>query len=170
MTFIPAGEFIGQAHRVRTVTLVDSQELPDGEYSFIDMYCDEPDCDCRKTMIQVQHNGKPVAIINFGWESADYYRQWMGTSDDGVFPPMDGASIDLTSPNLLNPDAILVLFQRLLNDFWIEKMKNDYKAVKAAVSVCQTQPRQKVGRNDPCPCGSGSKFKKCCGINGILQA
>jgi hypothetical protein len=23
--------------------------------------------------------------------------------------------------------------------------------------------RQKVGRNDPCPCGSGRKFKKCCG-------
>ena len=21
---------------------------------------------------------------------------------------------------------------------------------------------QKVGRNDPCPCGSGKKFKKCC--------
>jgi uncharacterized protein YecA (UPF0149 family) len=20
-----------------------------------------------------------------------------------------------------------------------------------------------VGRNDPCPCGSGKKFKKCCG-------
>jgi uncharacterized protein len=23
--------------------------------------------------------------------------------------------------------------------------------------------RAKVGRNDPCPCGSGRKFKKCCG-------
>lgn len=23
--------------------------------------------------------------------------------------------------------------------------------------------RWKVGRNDPCPCGSGKKFKKCCG-------
>ena len=22
----------------------------------------------------------------------------------------------------------------------------------------------KVGRNDPCPCGSGKKFKKCCGV------
>ena len=22
----------------------------------------------------------------------------------------------------------------------------------------------KVGRNDPCPCGSGKKFKKCCGL------
>jgi preprotein translocase subunit SecA len=29
-----------------------------------------------------------------------------------------------------------------------------------------TAPRrvdQKVGRNDPCPCGSGKKYKKCCG-------
>jgi uncharacterized protein YecA (UPF0149 family) len=22
----------------------------------------------------------------------------------------------------------------------------------------------KVGRNDPCPCGSGLKYKKCCGV------
>lgn len=31
-----------------------------------------------------------------------------------------------------------------------------------------SQPRkntqQKIGRNEPCPCGSGSKFKKCCGF------
>jgi SWIM/SEC-C metal-binding protein len=24
---------------------------------------------------------------------------------------------------------------------------------------------QKIGRNDPCPCGSGKKYKKCCGMN-----
>jgi uncharacterized protein len=23
----------------------------------------------------------------------------------------------------------------------------------------------RIGRNDPCPCGSGKKFKKCCGVN-----
>ena len=23
---------------------------------------------------------------------------------------------------------------------------------------------KKVGRNEPCPCGSGKKYKKCCGI------
>ncbi len=30
------------------------------------------------------------------------------------------------------------------------------------------QPRrvQKIGRNDPCPCGSGKKYKHCCGRNG----
>ncbi len=33
-------------------------------------------------------------------------------------------------------------------------------------NVTREQPRQvenKVGRNDPCPCGSGKKYKKCCG-------
>ena len=24
------------------------------------------------------------------------------------------------------------------------------------------RPFQKIGRNDPCPCGSGKKYKKCC--------
>ncbi|MCI0480557.1 MAG: SEC-C domain-containing protein, partial [Candidatus Dadabacteria bacterium] len=25
----------------------------------------------------------------------------------------------------------------------------------------------KVGRNDPCPCGSGKKYKKCCGKTAV---
>ena len=37
-----------------------------------------------------------------------------------------------------------------------EQIKADYKRSKIAVS-------NKVGRNDPCPCGSGKKYKKCCG-------
>jgi hypothetical protein len=28
---------------------------------------------------------------------------------------------------------------------------------------------QKVGRNDPCPCGSGLKFKKCCALKTGMQ-
>ncbi|MDZ7637918.1 MAG: SEC-C metal-binding domain-containing protein [Bryobacterales bacterium] len=31
----------------------------------------------------------------------------------------------------------------------------------APKSVKRAEP--KVGRNDPCPCGSGKKYKKCCG-------
>ena len=27
----------------------------------------------------------------------------------------------------------------------------------------QMQTRRKIGRNEPCPCGSGKKYKKCCG-------
>jgi tetratricopeptide (TPR) repeat protein len=28
--------------------------------------------------------------------------------------------------------------------------------------------RQKIGRNEPCPCGSGKKYKKCCGGSAII--
>jgi uncharacterized protein len=35
----------------------------------------------------------------------------------------------------------------------------------AALETVRQAPRRvaRVGRNDPCPCGSGKKFKKCCG-------
>ena len=29
--------------------------------------------------------------------------------------------------------------------------------------VEQAKTARAVGRNDPCPCGSGRKYKKCCG-------
>jgi preprotein translocase subunit SecA len=36
----------------------------------------------------------------------------------------------------------------------------------AAKNPDQNAPVQKhIGRNDPCPCGSGKKYKKCCGAN-----
>jgi SEC-C motif-containing protein len=33
----------------------------------------------------------------------------------------------------------------------------------AAVPETYRRSAPKVGRNDPCPCGSGKKYKKCCG-------
>jgi uncharacterized protein YecA (UPF0149 family) len=35
--------------------------------------------------------------------------------------------------------------------------------MSATRSACKVQNAATVGRNDPCPCGSGKKFKKCCG-------
>jgi SEC-C motif-containing protein len=36
-----------------------------------------------------------------------------------------------------------------------------YDGHKPSLTVVREEP--KVGRNDPCPCGSGKKYKKCCG-------
>ena len=33
----------------------------------------------------------------------------------------------------------------------------------ASMDPLPSSQQQKIGRNDPCPCGSGKKFKKCCG-------
>jgi hypothetical protein len=35
------------------------------------------------------------------------------------------------------------------------------RACRGAVEPL-TRPGAKIGRNDPCPCGSGKKFKRCC--------
>ncbi len=35
--------------------------------------------------------------------------------------------------------------------------------IKSAGQTTQKRQGAKVGRNDPCPCGSGKKYKKCCG-------
>ena len=35
--------------------------------------------------------------------------------------------------------------------------------IKREFHLSQMAVSQKVGRNDPCPCGSGKKYKKCCG-------
>jgi hypothetical protein len=134
MEFIPAGEIIGERHQVRSVRIERSPKLPDGEYTFMDMYCSDPDCDCRKTMIHVLHNEQHVATINYGWESRRFYQQWMGDKDaNNAFTPLHGASIDISSPNRVDANGILGLFNHLLSDAWIAKFKAHYKAVKAAL-------------------------------------
>ena len=43
------------------------------------------------------------------------------------------------------------------------KKPEDIFDIELALSVHQpVLAAPKVGRNDPCPCGSGKKFKKCC--------
>ncbi|HUG81139.1 MAG TPA: PBPRA1643 family SWIM/SEC-C metal-binding motif protein [Bryobacterales bacterium] len=45
-----------------------------------------------------------------------------------------------------------------------EDLSDVEKLLGSSHAVAQNPPREsKVGRNAPCPCGSGRKFKKCCG-------
>lgn len=44
--------------------------------------------------------------------------------------------------------------------FSSEKRKEIQKQYRESVMV---RNENKIGRNDPCPCGSGKKYKKCCG-------
>ena len=39
----------------------------------------------------------------------------------------------------------------------------DLSDLEKALNPPQPLIAEKIGRNDPCPCGSGKKFKRCCG-------
>lgn len=47
------------------------------------------------------------------------------------------------------------------NDIYSEdERKRLYKEQKESTTI---RKEKKIGRNDPCPCGSGKKYKRCCG-------
>ena len=45
--------------------------------------------------------------------------------------------------------------------FSVEELHRE-RLAQAGAPPPANQNLKKVGRNDPCPCGSGKKFKKCC--------
>ena len=44
-----------------------------------------------------------------------------------------------------------------MHDFWKER--------RQPANLARRPTRKKVGRNEPCPCGSGRKYRRCCGAN-----
>ena len=48
----------------------------------------------------------------------------------------------------------------IFSDEQLEKFTKEQRRSKTIVNKAR-----KVGRNDPCPCGSGKKYKMCCGAN-----
>ena len=47
-------------------------------------------------------------------------------------------------------------------DFMIIKPSPGLDNIGISRAETYRRPAPKIGRNEPCPCGSGVKFKKCC--------
>ncbi|MBA2482805.1 MAG: SEC-C domain-containing protein [Planctomycetes bacterium] len=45
---------------------------------------------------------------------------------------------------------------------YVGALRQAYLEASAATPAPFQRPGAKIGRNDPCPCGSGKKYKKCC--------
>ena len=76
--------------------------------------------------------------------------------------PLLAGKNEKTVTDLLNkmvellPNAVVAIHQ-----FW----KNRRSVPLPEVHRAPVRSTSKVGRNDACPCGSGRKYKKCCGAN-----
>jgi hypothetical protein len=79
-------------------------------------------------------------------------------------------SIDHPEAEPLHADGDLTLFGDTVEEmsgwggFEPKAPGNDTSGwgLPASFGMPHRDPLRKVGRNDPCPCGSGKKFKKCC--------
>lgn len=147
---IPFGRrFPGLAEReTRTVTLLSDRNewnLPKGEYAFIESYCGDRECDCRRVFINVAYLDKSptakeklrtLATIGYGWDTLDYYSKWFGrgkhTSDKEIVRELKGPILELGGVYSEHSENVLKFFKDvMLNDAkFIQRLKKHYKLFK----------------------------------------
>jgi Protein of unknown function (DUF1186)/SEC-C motif len=76
-------------------------------------------------------------------------------------------SVDHPDAEPLHADGDLTLFGDTVAemsgwDCFKPKLRGSVTGLPNSFGMPHRDPLRKVGRNDPCPCGSGKKFKKCC--------
>jgi len=158
----------------RAVTVPDNGFAPKGKYGFIELYCDEPDCDCRRVFLSVhsEKEQKIVAVVAFGWESEKFYANWMGSNNPEYIKDLKGPVLNMASPQSKFADNWLKFIAEVLlkDKQYVERLKKHYQLFREKVEEEEHVEKTnrsilaspKVGRNELCPCGSGKKYKKCC--------
>lgn len=141
-------------------------EYSDAETRIYSGILEEPDKKPCGTLGELaeKYQVRPVIFMGF----LDGINSSLRQEDETAFEAFDEASqieldIDLEKLyyNMLAADAdylySLPQWDKILTE---EKRAEITKAYKKSKTVVKGQ---KIGRNDPCPCGSGKKYKKCCG-------
>ena len=172
--YVVEPELAGEETRVMHL-LAEQDGLPVGTYGLLEHYCPDPDCDCRRVMLTVVEEDDPthsLASINYAFDRDD---------------PMPGPFIDRTNRQTEHAETLLRLVREavLVDPHYLARLERHYALVKRAASDPDhpayvelreliaaspkhaphrpvASPTDSVGRNDPCPCGSGRKYKHCC--------
>jgi hypothetical protein len=114
----------------------------DGEaYVLSDAYCKNPDCPCQSVLLMLSKK----AALNDG--KRFFYNYLTRSIED---PDPD-----------LNMDWVNKILE---NNTLPELLQERHKLIRAAFLQQLLLGFDKANRNDPCPCGSGKKFKKCHGL------
>ena len=167
---------------VRVVQSTGHDRLPLGRYVFRELYCDEPACDCRRALLQVwsEEGRRIAATINYGFEPAR-----------PPFEDEPQIFLDPLNPQSDVADELIDVFERMITTdrAYHDRLVRHYEMWKSVVddpehpdhalvrseayddpTYVPAFPRKeparrttpKVGANEPCPCGSGKKYKRCC--------
>ena len=65
--------------------------------------------------------------------------------------------------NISKDITLYLLKAEIRQNLEVKQVKGNTNEVKENTSGKTIKKAKKIGRNDPCPCGSGKKYKQCCG-------
>ena len=120
----------------RMLTVFDIPGLPPGQYFFVEAYCDEPGCDCRRVFFNVidGQTNQLKAVIAYGWESREFYVNWFGADDPTVIKELQGPALNMASPQSPLAQMLLKQMNVILKDRnYVERLKRHYTMYKAAI-------------------------------------
>ena len=140
--------------------------------------------DMLREGINLRAYGQRNPLVEYKIEALDMFEEMEGSIMDQIASLMYHVSIVMPQPQAEEADeeaqARAAEAQKAQMQRTIEaersKLTDSLKEAQAAhgddVSAAEARKKpvtnkdgSKVGRNDPCPCGSGKKYKNCCGKN-----
>ncbi|MFZ7120551.1 MAG: preprotein translocase subunit SecA [Eubacteriaceae bacterium] len=116
-----------------------------------------------------------LRVVDSKWmdhiDNMEQLKQGIGLRAYGQIDPVlaytnEGFSLFEEMNNSIQEDTIKYLFHINIQDESLEAKETDLSKVSTNKEERKNKPqvnKNKIGRNDPCPCGSGKKYKKCCG-------
>ena len=156
-------------NETRSFFIKNNPNVPDDEYSLMELFCDEKNCDCQRVMFNVMSEKQQniIATIAYGWESRKFYEKWFGGNDSMAINEMMGIKLNTASHQCEFAPELLHIIENILKDpAYVERIKRHYKLFRDKVDkdnkIEPIKANYLVDRNAPCPCGSGKKYKKCC--------
>jgi len=126
------------------------------DYFVIDSYCINPQCKCNDCILAFFDliPGRKVSTEKFAirlkLNTGKYKIENANVISNDEIDDIFCAFLENTDIN-----SLLKKRYRKMKEFGRKRIKRRERNSKIS--------KVKVGRNDPCPCGSGKKYKKCCG-------
>lgn len=139
MAYEPFYERFGELalQETRSLTTHDDPSLPDDDYGFLEAYCNDAGCDCRRVFFNVasRTRGEILAVIAYGWESKAFYAKWFRRNDPEMVEQLQGPILNpMSQQSALAPALLGAVRDILLKDpAYIERLKRHYRMFKEKV-------------------------------------
>ena len=131
----------------------------DQEFMVEDLYCPNPKCDCNEVLFLFYAG-------NINGELVPEFR--VQSSFSGVINGISNLSHNYTSKKIRTIFKTAAVQQKIIDKWLMQYRYEEIKEIgKRSLLSTRVKPisnthTTKIGRNEPCPCGSGKKYKKCC--------
>jgi preprotein translocase subunit SecA len=126
----------------------------------------------REHLLNMDHLKEGIGLRGYGQRDplTEYKKEAFDMFQEMIGSLKETAVEQLFKVRMTQEDAPATRVAHRAMPEWQESRGGDLDVAGARPAAARPEPRaadgQKVGRNDPCPCGSGKKYKKCCLLKG----